>query len=86
MIIDGWTILKDARGFYAYDPRGPSWFRVSAGGYEMHSHDGGCFVPNKVMGTLESLVRCTCNPLEQTGGVHRRDCPEYEAAGREELR
>ncbi len=82
MIVDGWEIGKDAEGFYAHDPTGPSTVRVfgveHGCNYRIRTYDGGCDIPAKVMGTLESLAHCKCNPLEQTGGVHKHDCPAYQ--------
>lgn len=79
MTLDGWAIAKDAQGFYAHDPRRPSTVRVIPGSYIFSSSDGGCTIPDKVIATLEGLLYCNCNPLEQTGGVHRRDCPAWQA-------
>lgn len=79
MNIDGWTIGKDERGFFAHEPRGPSTVRVTESATIVRTNDGGCNIPSKVMGTLESLIGCNCNPLEQTGGVHKHDCPAHQA-------
>jgi hypothetical protein len=77
--IDGWLIVRDSDGWLASDPNGQSWVRLEDDAINVRSWDGGCTISNKVIGTLELLRGCNCDPFEQTGGVHRHDCPCAEA-------
>jgi hypothetical protein len=76
--IKGWEICKDEKGFYADDASGQSCVRVTEEGAHIATHDGYFFVPNEVVNALDALIECNCDPLEQTGNVHKRTCPAYQ--------